>query len=369
MKWSFASVGVIVMGLFGLLIIILFNEITVSNEQDYYNLKDATEAAMYEAVDVSYYRLSGEIKISQEKFVENFTRRFTETSTFGQGNYSIVFNDISEIPAKVSLQIIDSTNSYNIYNSFNGGTVDIDATQINIVNELSAILESPSDDKCTDPNSPCTVSIDLISWAYESTTKAKKESNWTINTRDLNFNNTQVIDGIKGNKTVMAKLVRVDYLGQGKTKNDLIERHKNQCLWYNGYTGYNSSSNSSSFWKNNGTICSHKYEENDQCVETTYTRDPKKLEIINTETKNTTGCEDYDKRAACIVKIDKANFMLQGQPNYSQYYSIRDGEITKASPAAHDIKVSVNYSTNELSGCSRYELVTKYRVTWEYYIK
>lgn len=138
MKWSFASVGVIIMGLFGLLIIILFSEITVSNEQDYYTLKDATEAAMVESIDVAYYRLTGEIKMSQEKFVENFTRRFTETSTFGQGNYSIEFYQISEYPAKVSLRIVDSTKSYNIYNTY---SVDIDATQINVVNELSAILD------------------------------------------------------------------------------------------------------------------------------------------------------------------------------------------------------------------------------------
>lgn len=132
MKWSFASLGLIMLGLFGLLIIILFNEITVSNEQDYYNLKNATEASMIDAVDVAYYRLTGEIKISKEKFVENFTRRFTENSTFGQGNYSIVFYDIMESPPKVSLRIYDNTNSYNIYN------IETDAK---IVNEITAILD------------------------------------------------------------------------------------------------------------------------------------------------------------------------------------------------------------------------------------
>lgn len=138
MKWSFANVGLIIIGIFGIVIILMFNEITVSNEQDYYTLKDATEAALIESVDVAYYRLTGEIKISQEKFVENFTRRFTETSTFGQGNYNIVFNQISESPPKVSLQIYDATNSYNIYNSF---SVEVDATQIDVVNKLSAILD------------------------------------------------------------------------------------------------------------------------------------------------------------------------------------------------------------------------------------
>ena len=125
-------------GLFGIIIILLFNEITVSNEQDYYTLKEATEAAMIESVDVAYYRLTGQIKMSQEKFVENFTRRFTETSTFGQGNYDIVFYQISETPPKVTLQIVDATNSYNIYNTF---SVDLDPTQVNIVNDISAILD------------------------------------------------------------------------------------------------------------------------------------------------------------------------------------------------------------------------------------
>lgn len=137
MKWSFATLGLIIMGIFGFLIIILFNEITVSNEQDYLTLKDAAEAAMIESVDVAYYRLTGEIKISKEKFVENFTRRFTETSTFGQGNYRIVYKQISESPPKVSLVIEDSTNSYNIY-TFNS---DVEQTQVKIVNELSAILD------------------------------------------------------------------------------------------------------------------------------------------------------------------------------------------------------------------------------------
>ena len=137
MKWSFASIGVILIGLFGIIIILMFNEITVSNEQDYYTLKEATEAAMLESVDIAYYRLTGQIKISEEKFVENFTRRFTETSTFGQGNYDIEFYQISETPPKVSLRIVDNTNKYNIY-TFNS---DVEKTETKIVNELSAILD------------------------------------------------------------------------------------------------------------------------------------------------------------------------------------------------------------------------------------
>ena len=133
MKWSFATLGLIMLGLFGFLIIIMFNEITVSNEQDYYTLKDAVEASMIEAIDIAYYRLTGDIKMSQEKFVENFTRRFTQTSTFGQGNYSIIYNQISETPPKVSITIVDSTNKYNAYN--------VETAEFDIVNQLSAILD------------------------------------------------------------------------------------------------------------------------------------------------------------------------------------------------------------------------------------
>ena len=143
MKWSFASVGLIMLGLFGIVIIMLFNDITVSNEQDYYNLKESTEAAMLESVDTAYYRLTGDVKIVQEKFVENFTRRFTETSTFGQGNYGISFYQIIEYPPKVSIRIYDLTSGYNIYTY----TSDVSETQVNVVNELSAILDGEKNEE------------------------------------------------------------------------------------------------------------------------------------------------------------------------------------------------------------------------------
>lgn len=143
MKWSFASAGLIVFGVCGILIIMLFNDITVSNEQDYFNLKDVTEAAMIDAIDVAYYRLTGEIKMSQEKFVENFTRRFAEVSTFGTGNYAIEFYQISEYPAKVSVRIVDETNTYNIYTY----TSDVEATTATIVNEISGILDRNEEER------------------------------------------------------------------------------------------------------------------------------------------------------------------------------------------------------------------------------
>lgn len=74
MKWSFASVGMIVLGIIGVMVIVLFQQITTSNENDYYLLKEITEASMIESIDLKYYRETGDLKIIKEKFVENFTR-------------------------------------------------------------------------------------------------------------------------------------------------------------------------------------------------------------------------------------------------------------------------------------------------------
>ena len=40
MKWTFASFFMVALGLFGIAIIFLFQDITVSNEDDYYLLKE-----------------------------------------------------------------------------------------------------------------------------------------------------------------------------------------------------------------------------------------------------------------------------------------------------------------------------------------
>ena len=138
MKWSFASVGILIFGLLGLLAIVFLTDLTLSNDQDYYSLKEAAQAAMLESVDVSYYRLTGELKICKEKFVENFTRRFKSSSTFGDKNYKIEFYGISESPPKVSIKIIDPTGRYNL---FNISSDDIGETQISIANDLSGILD------------------------------------------------------------------------------------------------------------------------------------------------------------------------------------------------------------------------------------
>ena len=132
MKWSFASVGLIVFGLIGLAIIILFQNITTNNENDYYLLKEVTEASMIDAIDMDYYRESGELKIIKDKFVESFTRRFAESTVFASSNNTINYFDIMEEPPKVTVSINTGIGEYTIYQ---------DTSDYHVANTLSAILE------------------------------------------------------------------------------------------------------------------------------------------------------------------------------------------------------------------------------------
>ena len=132
MKWSFASVGMIVLGITGIAIILLFQQITTSNENDYYLLKEITEASMIESIDLKYYRETGDLRIVKEKFVENFTRRYSESTLFIGTKYTISFFDIMEVPPKVTIMIDTGLEQYRIYN---------DTSNYNVVNKLTGILE------------------------------------------------------------------------------------------------------------------------------------------------------------------------------------------------------------------------------------
>lgn len=133
MKWSFATAWVVILGLVGFTILLLFQNLTTKNEQDYYQLKEVASAAMLDSVDIAYYRRTGEVKIIEQKFVENFTRRFSETASYNSNGYTLEFYDIIEVPAKISVRVIDSTNEY---------TIQGDSASFNIVNQLDAILET-----------------------------------------------------------------------------------------------------------------------------------------------------------------------------------------------------------------------------------
>ena len=115
MKESFWSILIITLGITSIAFIYFFQNVTSQDEQNYALLKEVTEAAMYDAVDLGEYRATGNVRINREKFVENFLRRFAESVTLGN-TYVVEIYDVNEIPPKVSLKVKSALNS-NIMNT------------------------------------------------------------------------------------------------------------------------------------------------------------------------------------------------------------------------------------------------------------
>ena len=87
---------------------------------------------MIDAIDMDYYRQTGELKIIKNKFVESFTRRFAESTVFASSNYTINYFDIMETPPKATVSINTGIGEYTIYQ---------DTSDYHVANTLSAILE------------------------------------------------------------------------------------------------------------------------------------------------------------------------------------------------------------------------------------
>lgn len=139
MKYAYLSLGMILVGMFGLVFIVMFEDVTVNNESEYYVLKEAMEASMLESVDYACYRIGDgcgnhDIKILEQKFVENFTRRFAASINGNVSEYEIQFYDIMEMPPKATVVIRGRTQSYIL-------STDSGSSSFDLTNNLSGILE------------------------------------------------------------------------------------------------------------------------------------------------------------------------------------------------------------------------------------
>ena len=136
MKESFWAYLIIIMGITSIFFVYMFQSMTNTNEHNYNLLKDTTEAAMYDAIDLDYYRsTNGVVRINREKFVENFIRRFAENATMAS-EYRIDIYDVNEVPPKVSIKV-----SSNVVGQAGMG-VGSEQISFDIVNKLDAILET-----------------------------------------------------------------------------------------------------------------------------------------------------------------------------------------------------------------------------------
>ncbi len=130
MRESYWGYWIIVLGVFVIMIMMLISNVTTTNTQDYYLIKEVTEDSMVDAVDLGYYRTSGELRINSEKFVESFIRRFSENVDLS--TYKFDFYGIYEAPPKVSVKVTTKSASYNI---------GVNSESFDIVNRIDGILE------------------------------------------------------------------------------------------------------------------------------------------------------------------------------------------------------------------------------------
>lgn len=131
MKESIWGYAIIALGILAIGIIWFFANVTNTDQHNYNLLKETVEASMYDAIDLAAYRQNGTVRMEEEKFVENFIRRFAENAELSNV-YLIEIYDVNEVPPKVSLKV-SSTKS----TSATGEIVDF-----NIVNNIDAILET-----------------------------------------------------------------------------------------------------------------------------------------------------------------------------------------------------------------------------------
>lgn len=132
MKESFWGAFVVFLGILSIFFIVLFQNLTNTDEHNSQLLKEVTEAAMWDAFDYASYRQTGEIRIYREKFAENFVRRYAESASRSR-EYVIKFYDINEKPPKVSLSVQSGVVGV-------GGSTQI---TFDLTNRIDAILEVP----------------------------------------------------------------------------------------------------------------------------------------------------------------------------------------------------------------------------------
>lgn len=166
MNKAMLTVGIILLSLVALFVINVIQSYATGSELDYYLLKETTESSMVDAVDESFFRTTGQVRMDKEKFVESFLRRFSQ-SVERSRNYKIGFYDLNETPPKVSVKVESGT----MYN-FPGQSTDDDSTPLEINTKLTMILatNNSKDDVVTTWNQECAFKTGLNSSCFNGQT-------------------------------------------------------------------------------------------------------------------------------------------------------------------------------------------------------
>ena len=137
MNKGMLTVGIILLSIIALVLINVLTNTGTIVEMDYYLVKETTDAAMEDAIDISYLRTCGVYRLDKEKFVESFLYRFVDSVDTTRG-YTIGFYDINEVPPKVSVKV-DSMTALTFKANTKDGEEDIKG---DISTSYDAILET-----------------------------------------------------------------------------------------------------------------------------------------------------------------------------------------------------------------------------------
>jgi len=190
MKVGMWAVGILVLSLFGVVLVNLFGNITVTDQLNYTTMKNTVEAAMYDSLDTAHFsagfclctnlqkkdgkynftdnnqyelfditydenrkpvcnsttkatkyssceQIYGEYRIKPHVFAESLIRRFAEMVNNSK-DYSIVIQDIIEYPPKVSIRVTSKDTEFSPTEEHTSDN------EYYIVNQMDAILETKS---------------------------------------------------------------------------------------------------------------------------------------------------------------------------------------------------------------------------------
>lgn len=175
------ALGLLVLSLFGVVLVNLFGNITVTDQLNYTTMKNTVEASMYDALDIAHYRtgfclctnrektsdkwvfdsydqyelfdlqydedgnekceniryntcevMMGEYRLKPKTFSESLTRRFAEMVNNNK-SYQIIIQEVIEYPPKVSVRIISNDSEYSPTEKSDDG--------YDITNQIDSIIE------------------------------------------------------------------------------------------------------------------------------------------------------------------------------------------------------------------------------------
>lgn len=139
MNKGMLTVGIILLSVIALLLINVLTNFSTGSELDYYLVKETTDAAIEDSIDLNYLRNCGTYRMDKEKFVENFIYRFAK-NVDGTRDYRLKFYDLNEVPPKVSVKI-DSLTVLSV-NSKGSDSAEKNKESADITTNYDAIVET-----------------------------------------------------------------------------------------------------------------------------------------------------------------------------------------------------------------------------------